>query len=139
MPGDAPHLAALVERLAELFPGGPPPRRELLCGPGVIMWLRVMLPDDGPSFPLSQTPPFTGIPLIHSPDLGRGEWELREDDEVVKAGRFDLPDPPDFRSLMPPNVLDREQTPSASSELNRLALYRLAARPSYPMVLGSVI
>lgn len=99
MTGDPLGFVELVERLGSLFPGGPPPRRELLCGPGVIMWLRVLIPEDGPPFPWSQSPPFTGIPLIHAPDLGRGEWELQENGETVKRGRFDLPDPPDFTSI----------------------------------------
>jgi hypothetical protein len=84
-------LAALADLLGELLPGGPPPRRELLCGPGVIMWLRVLTPE-------------SGIPLIHAPGLGRGEWELRENGEVVGCGRFNLPEPPDFSAFTPPLV-----------------------------------
>lgn len=89
-------LAALAHLLAGVTP---PPRRELLCGPGVIMWLRMTTPEADPSFPWSQTPPFTGIPLIRAPELGRGEWELRENDEVAASGRLDLPEPPDFTSI----------------------------------------
>jgi len=96
---EAPSLTALAALLADI---APQPRRELLCGPGVIMWLRILTPEDAPSFPWSQSPPFTGIPLIHSPDLGRGEWELHENGEAVRSGRFDLPEPPDFRSAAPP-------------------------------------
>ena len=136
---DMTDFDALVNRLGELFPAGPPPRRELLCGPGVIMWLRVLIPEDGPSFPWSQTPPFTGIPLIHAPELGRGEWELRENGEVVKCGRFDLPEPADFTPLTPTVFdLDPPFRPRYSA-FESLALYRLAMRPSYPLVLGSVI
>jgi len=98
-------FASLVDRLGDIIARlAPQPRRELLCGPGVIMWLRVLTPEDDPSFPWSQTPPFTGIPLIHAPDLGRGEWELHEDGEAVGRGRFDLPEPPDFRSIPMPAV-----------------------------------
>src|SRR5579859_6504599 len=139
MSDDAPELAALAALLEELNPGGhPAPRRELLCGPAVIMWLRVMTPAPEPSFPWSQTPPFTGIPLIHAPDLGYGEWELQENGVPVETGRLDLPGPPDFASLLPPIALDRLPPRAPGSALDRLALSSLAFLPPRPFVISSV-
>lgn len=69
------------------------PRRELRCGPGVIMRLRLTMPEAEPSPPWSGTVGnLTGIPVIESPGLGRGDWEIIEDGEVTASGHIEVPE-----------------------------------------------
>ena len=69
------------------------PRYELRCGPGVIMWLRLTTPEAEPAPPWSGAiSALTGVPVIESPELGRGDWEIRKDGEIDASGHIDVPE-----------------------------------------------
>lgn len=68
-------------------------RTELHCHPGVVIALREAAPPAEYN-PWSPPPSIPVIELIVDADMEPGQWEIREDGEVIKSGRLTPVMPP---------------------------------------------
>lgn len=78
-------MAAMVER----FLDAAPPQRELHCGIAVWDTLRDLKPEDTGPIGLGAAlggAPLYGVPVQVDRAMSAGRWELREGDQVVRAG-----------------------------------------------------